>query len=59
MGKRRNAYNVLVGIPEGMKPLNRSMRRWKFNIKIILSKWYGTVWIVFAWFRKICSVGML
>ena len=27
------AYRVLVGKPEGMRPLRRSMRRWENNIK--------------------------
>ena len=28
MGERRGAYRVLVGKPEGNKPLGRPMRRW-------------------------------
>jgi hypothetical protein len=34
MGKRGNAHSVSVGIPEGVKPFNRSWRRWKYNIKM-------------------------
>jgi len=34
--KRRGAYRVLVGKPEGKKPLGRPRRRWEDNIKIHL-----------------------
>jgi hypothetical protein len=33
MGERRGAYRVLVGKPEGRRPLGRSRRRWEDNIK--------------------------
>jgi len=33
MGKRRNAYRVLAGKPEGKRPLGRPRQRWKSNIK--------------------------
>ena len=32
----RNAYRVLVGKPEGKRPLGRPMRRWENNIKMDL-----------------------
>jgi hypothetical protein len=35
MGKM-NAYNILVGKPEGKRPLVRPKRRWVNNIKIDL-----------------------
>jgi hypothetical protein len=31
-GNMRNAYNILVGKPEGRKPLRRPRRRWEDNI---------------------------
>jgi hypothetical protein len=34
MGERRVAYRLLVGEPEGKRPLGRPRRRWEFNIKI-------------------------
>jgi len=34
MGERRCSYRVLVGKPEGKRPLGRPRRRWKGNIKI-------------------------
>ena len=35
MEQYRNAYTVLVGKPEGKRPLGRTRRRWEENIKII------------------------
>jgi len=32
MGEERGAYRVLVGKPEGKRPLGRRMRRWVDNI---------------------------
>jgi len=34
MGERRGVYRVLVGKPEGMRPLGRPKRRWEDNIKM-------------------------
>jgi len=34
MGERRCVYRVLVGNPEGKKPLGRHRRRWEDNIKM-------------------------
>jgi hypothetical protein len=34
MGERRGAYRVLVGKPEGRRPLGRTRRRWEDNIKM-------------------------
>ncbi|KAJ4442717.1 hypothetical protein ANN_04308 [Periplaneta americana] len=36
MGEPRNAYRVLVGRPEGKRPLGRPRRRWEDNIKMDL-----------------------
>jgi hypothetical protein len=35
-GEVRGAYNILVGKPEGRRPLGRPRRRWEDNIKIDL-----------------------
>ncbi|KAJ4432674.1 hypothetical protein ANN_21297 [Periplaneta americana] len=35
-GESRNAYRVLVGRPEGKRPLGRPRRRWEDNIKMDL-----------------------
>jgi len=36
MGERRGVYRVLVGKPEGKRPPGRPMRRWEYNIKMVL-----------------------
>ena len=45
-GKRRCVYRVLVGKPEGKRPLGRSRRRWEDNIKMDLQEvgQGGTEW---------------
>ena len=37
-GERRGAYRVLVGKPEGKRPLRRPRRRWGDNIKMDLQE---------------------
>jgi hypothetical protein len=34
--EKRNAYRILVGKPEGKRPLGRQRRRWEDNIKMDL-----------------------
>jgi hypothetical protein len=38
MGERRAVYRVLVGKPEGKRPIGRLMRRWEDNIKMDLQE---------------------
>jgi hypothetical protein len=38
MGEKRNVYRLLVGKPEGKRPLGRPRRRWIDNIKMHLSE---------------------
>jgi len=38
MGERRGVYRVLVGEPEGKRPLGRSRHRWEDNIKMDLQE---------------------
>jgi hypothetical protein len=49
MGEGRNVYRVLVGNPEGKRPLERPRRRWK-EIKMDLREfgWGGVEWIHLA-----------
>jgi hypothetical protein len=50
MGEVRGAYNILVGKPEGRRPLGRPRRRWEDNIKTDLREiGFGYVdWIHWA-----------
>jgi hypothetical protein len=45
-----NAYSILVGKPEGKRPLGRPRRRWEDNIRIDLRKigWEDVDWIHLA-----------
>jgi hypothetical protein len=38
MREKRNVYRLLVGKPEGKRPLGRTRRRWIDNIKMDLSE---------------------
>jgi hypothetical protein len=50
MGEKRNAYRLLVGKPEGKRPLGRPRRRWVDNIKMDLREvgWRDADWIGLA-----------
>jgi hypothetical protein len=50
MEEGRGVYSVLIGRPEGKRPLGRPRRRWENNIKIDLRKTgiEGTNWIRLA-----------
>jgi hypothetical protein len=43
MGENRNAYRILVGMPEGKRPLGRPRRRWVDNIKMDRDQWRALV----------------
>jgi hypothetical protein len=47
MGERSNAYRILVGEPQGKRPLGRPRCRWAKNIKMDLREtgWDGMDWI--------------
>jgi hypothetical protein len=46
MGEKRNAYRLMVGKPEGKRPLGRPRCRWVDNIKMDLLEigWGGVGW---------------
>jgi hypothetical protein len=50
-GKRRGACRVLVGKPEGKRPLRRTRLRWEDNMRMDLKEigrermWSGLIWI--------------
>jgi hypothetical protein len=50
MGEKRNSYRILVGEPEGKRPLGRLRRRWVDNMKMDLRRirWDDVDWIDLA-----------
>jgi hypothetical protein len=46
MGKKRNAYRLLVGKPEGKRPLGG----W-IILGWILERWNGVMWTGLVWLR--------
>jgi hypothetical protein len=50
MGEKRNAYRLLVGKPEGKRPLGRPRRGWVVNIRMDLGevRWGDVDWIGLA-----------
>jgi hypothetical protein len=60
MGEERKEYKVLVGKPEGKRPLRRPRRRWEDGIRMDLREiglWVG--WIGFDWLRTGTDGGLL
>jgi hypothetical protein len=56
MGEKRNIYRLLVGKPEGRRPLGRPRHRWRDNIKVDLLEiglsgvdWIGLAQDMFSW----------
>jgi hypothetical protein len=47
MGKKRIAFRILVGKPEGNRPLGRPRRTWMDNLKMYLREieWDDMAWI--------------
>jgi hypothetical protein len=47
MGEERKVYKVLVGKPEGKRPLERPRRRWEYGVRMDLRKngFRGVEWI--------------
>jgi hypothetical protein len=63
MGEKRNVYRLLVGKPEGKRPLGRPRRRWIDNIKMELLEiglsvvdWIGLAQDRYRWRALVNSV---
>jgi hypothetical protein len=60
-GEKRNAYRLLVGKPEGKRPLGRPRRSWVDNIRMYLGEvgWGDVEWIGLAkdrnWWRAVVN----
>jgi hypothetical protein len=59
MGEGRNVYRVLVGKPEGKRPLGRRRRRWEDGIKMDLREIGWGVWGGFTRLRTWTTGGLL
>jgi hypothetical protein len=61
IGEKRNAYRILLGKPEGKRPLGSPRRTWVDNIKMDRREigWDGVEWIGLIWLRKGTSGGLL
>jgi hypothetical protein len=56
----RKAYRILVGNPEGRRPLGRPRRGWVSNVKMNVGEIsMMVVWTGLVWFRIWTSGGLL
>jgi ribosome biogenesis protein Tsr3 len=55
IGEKRNVYGLLVGKPEGKRPLGRPRRTWVDNIRMVLIEvgWGDLDWIGLAQDRNL------
>ena len=58
-GKRRGAYRVLDGKPEGKRLLRRPRHIWKDNIKMDLQEVGWKAWTGMIWLRRGAGGGYL
>jgi hypothetical protein len=58
-GEGRGVYRVLVGRPEGKRPLGRPRRRWEDNIKTDLRRQRSKGRTGFSWLRIGSNGGLL
>jgi hypothetical protein len=59
MGEGRGAYRILLGRPEGRRPLGRPRRRWEDNIKMDLQEVGWGEWTRLIWLRIGTGGGLL
>jgi hypothetical protein len=59
MGEDSGVHRVLVGKPEGKRPLGRPRRRWEDNIKMDLQEVGGVVGTGWSWLRIGTGGGVL
>jgi hypothetical protein len=59
MGEERKLYKVLVGKPEGNRPLGRPRRWWEDGIRMDLREIGLGGWIGFDWLRTVTGGGLL
>jgi len=59
MGEVTSAFIVLVGKPEGKRPLGRHRLRWEDSIRMDIREIGGKVWTGCIWLRIGSSGGLL
>ena len=59
IGERRGIYKVLLGKPEGKRPLRRPKHRWEDSIKMDLQEVGCGVWTGLIWLRTWTGGGRL
>jgi hypothetical protein len=61
MGEERNVYRVLMGKPEGKRPLGRPRRRWEDGIIMDLREigWGSVDWIQLALVNTVMNLLVL
>jgi hypothetical protein len=59
MREKMNACRILVGNPEGKRPLGKPKRRWVYNNKMYLRVTGWGVWTALIWLRIGTSGGLL
>jgi hypothetical protein len=59
LGEKRFAYRILVGKPEGTRPLGRLKCRWEDNIRMDLREIGWVVWTGLIWLRIGTTGGLL
>jgi hypothetical protein len=59
MGEKRGVYRILVGRPEGRRPLGRPRRRWEDIIKTDLREVGWGAWTGLSWLRIGTGGGLL
>jgi hypothetical protein len=59
MAEERKVYKVLVGKPEGKRPLGKPRHRWEDGIRMDLGGDWLEVWSGFSWLRIGTGGGLL
>ena len=50
-GETKGVYRVLVGKPDGKRPLGKPRHKWKDNIKMFIQVGWGGTWTGLIWLR--------
>jgi hypothetical protein len=59
MREKRNMYEILMGKPEGQRPVGRPKRSGRIILKCMLERWEGVVWTGLIWLTIRANGGLL